>query len=340
MTDVLVIGGTGLISTGITRQLVAKGHDVTALTRGERDADVPSSVSFVTGDRNDTERLREAAAEVSPDVVIDMVCFDPEQAEAAVDVFRGAIDQYVFCSTIDVYYRPVSRNPVTEDARRHDADHHVSDYGLNKTLAEDVFADADDDGAFATTILRPWDTYGEGGKLNHTFGKGTYYLDRLREGKPVVVHGDGTGLTSPCHRDDVAGAFANAVGNEAAYGETYHVTGEEAVTWNQYVRRLAAAMDAPEPELVHVPTDVLFEVAPDRTELLRNHFQFSQVFDNAKAKRDLNYEFTVSIEEGARRVYERLERDGDIDDWDTEPFDDRLIDAWRDATASVAADLD
>ncbi|WP_435102764.1 NAD-dependent epimerase/dehydratase family protein [Halarchaeum sp. P4] len=339
MSDVLVIGGTGLISTGVVRQLVAAGHDVTAFTRGERDTEVPPSVAHETGDRNDDARLADLAADVAPDVVVDMVCFTPEQAEAAVRAFGSEISQYVFCSTVDVYARPPERNPVTEDAQRHDADHHVSDYGLNKTRAEDVFMDAHGDGAFAATILRPWDTYGEGVSLNHTLGNDTYYVDRLRAGKPIVVHGDGAGLMSACHRDDVARGFVGAVGNEAAYGEAYNVTGDECITWNQYHRRVAAGIGAPEPELVHVPTDVLFEVAPDRTEMLRNHFQFSAVYDNTKAKRDLGFAYTVSLEEGARRTVERLDEEGRIEDWESRPFDDRLVEAWRDATTDVLEGL-
>jgi len=324
--DVLIIGGTGLISTGITRQLVDAGHDVTCFTRGESDADLPGSVAFVHGDRNDDADLRAAREEVDPDCVIDMVCFAPEQAEAAVDVFAG-VEQYVFCSTVDVYHRPLDTNPVTEDAPREPA---VSEYGENKAECEDVFLDAHDDGAFDATVIRPWSTYGEGGPVLHTLGVGTYYVDRIREGTPIVVHGDGQSLWGPCHRDDVAGAFVGAVGNETAYGETYHVTSEEVITWNQYHRTVAEALDAPEPDLVHIPTDVLAEAVPDRTGMLLDHFQFSTVFDNSKAKRDLDFEYTVSFEEGVRRTVEAMDED-EIDDWNSEN-DDELIDAWRDAT--------
>jgi len=325
--DVLVIGGTGLISTGITRQLVDAGHDVTCFNRGESDADLPGSVSFVHGDRNEDADLRAAREEADPDCVIDMVCFAPEQAESAVEVFAG-VDQYVFCSTVDVYHRPLDTNPVTEDAAREPA---VSEYGENKAECEDIFLAAHDDGEFEATVIRPWSTYGEGGPVLHTLGVGTYYVDRIREGEPIVVHGDGQSLWGPCHRDDVAGAFVGAVGNETAYGETYHVTSEEVITWNQYHQTVAEALDAPEPDLVHIPTDVLAEAVPDRTGMLLDHFQFSTVFDNSKAKRDLGFEYTVSFEEGVRRTVEALDEDDEIDDWDSEN-DDELIAAWRDAT--------
>ncbi|WP_435319237.1 NAD-dependent epimerase/dehydratase family protein [Haloarchaeobius sp. TZWSO28] len=324
--DVLIIGGTGLISTAITRQLVETAHDVTVATRGETEATLPDAVTHVTCDRNDSDRLAEVAEAVAPDCVIDMVCFTPEQAREAVDAFAGST-QYVFCSTVDVYHRPTASVPSTEDATREPG---VSEYGRNKAAAEDVFRDAHGD-AFAATIIRPWSTYGEGGPVLHTLGLGTYYIDRIRQGKPIVVHGDGTSLWGPCHRDDVARAFVNAVGNETAYGETYHVTSEEVMTWNQYHEAVARALDAPDPELVHIPTDVLSEVVPDRTGMLRDHFQFSTVFDNSKARRDLDFEYTVPFEEGVRRTVAWLDEHEEIESWDSET-DDQLIRAWRDAT--------
>jgi len=331
--DVCIIGGTGLISTGIARQAVDAGHDVTAFHRGETDADLPDAVSHVHGDRNDAADLERVAEAVDPDVVVDMVCFDPEQAESAVAAFDG-VDQYVFCSTVDVYHRPLDANPATEDAAREPP---VSDYGENKAECEDIFMAAHGD-AFQTTVIRPWSTYGEGGPVIHTMGWGTYYLDRIRRGEPVIVHGDGATLWGPCHRDDVAGAFVGALGNEDAYGEAYHVTTEEVISWNQYHEYVADAMDAPDPELVAIPTDQLVAVAPDRTDPLLDHFQFSTVFDNSKAKRDLGFEYTVSFREGVERTIDWLEEHDEIDDWDAEN-DDAIIAAWRDATDSFVETL-
>jgi nucleoside-diphosphate-sugar epimerase len=328
--DVLVVGGTGLISTGIARQAAEAGHDVTAFHRGETDADLPAAISHVHGDRDDEERLAEVAESVDPEVVIDMVCFSPEQASSAVEAFAG-VEQFVFCSTVDVYHRPLDRNPATEDATRHPP---VSEYGAEKAECEDVFLDAHGD-AFQTTVIRPWSTYGEGGPVIHTMGRGTYYLDRLRKGKPVIVHGDGATLWGPCHREDVAAAFVNAIGNETASGEAYHVTSEEVITWNQYHGYVAEAMDAPDPELVSIPTDQLAAVAPDRTDPLLDHFQFSTVFDNSKARRDLDFEYTIPFREGVERTIADLERRDAIDDWDSEN-DDEIIAAWRDAADSFS----
>ncbi|WP_181685077.1 NAD-dependent epimerase/dehydratase family protein [Halorhabdus salina] len=328
--DVLIIGGTGVISTGITRQLVESGHDVTIFNRGETNVEIPDGVKRIHGDRFDYDAFENAVSGVDVDAVIDMMCFSPEDAESDIRAFGEEVEQLIFTSTIDVYARPPERNPVTEDAARNPA---VSEYGAQKAAAEDRFREAESDGAFDVTIIRPWSTYGEGGPVLHTFGIETDYIERIRQGKPIVVHGDGTSLWGPCHRDDVARAFVNAVGNEAAYGETYHVTSEEVISWNQYHRRVASALDAPEPDLVHIPTDILRDVAPDRTEMLRDHFQFSTVFDNSKAKRDLGFEYTIDFETGVERTVAWLEVHDEIESGEDNAFEDALIDDWRESTA-------
>jgi len=133
----------------------------------------------------------------------------------------------------------------------------------------------------------------------------------------------------------VAGAFVTAIGNETAYGEAYHVTSEEVISWNQYHEYVAAALDAPEPEMVYIPTDKLVEAVPDRTDPLLDHFQYSTVFDNSKARRDLDFEYTVSFREGVERTIEFMDED-EIDDWDSEN-DDAIIEAWRDSTEAFLA---
>ena len=334
--NVLIIGGTGLISTAITRQATAAGHDVTVFTRGRTDADLPESVDRLTGDRTDRDALERARDMLSLGCVIDMVGFDPTDVETAIEVFAGHVDQYVFCSTVDVYHRPVETMPIRERAAREPP---VSEYGADKAACEDRLFDAYRSDGFPATIIRPWHTYGEGGGLTDTLSSAAY-VDRLRKGKPIVVHGDGTSVWGPCHRDDVAAAFVAAIGNQEAVGEAYHATATDPVTWNQYHRRAAAALDAPEPDLVHVPTDALRAAVPDRVSPLVDHFRFSTVFDTRKAERDLGFRQTVSWEAGVRRTVARLEHDDAIEAWDSDPTYDRIVSAWREATDAFLAEFE
>jgi nucleoside-diphosphate-sugar epimerase len=188
-------------------------------------------------------------------------------------------------------------------------------------------------------MIRPAWTYGEGGAILHTFGWGTYFLDRLRKGKPAIVHGDGTSFWAACHRDDVARAFVGAVGNEAAYGKGYHAAGEALLTWNAYHRVVAEALGAPPPTLVHIPTDMLGRVAPKTAEWCVENFSYNNVFDSTAARKDLGFEVTIPFSEGARRVIGWLEAHGRFEDSDAYPFYDQIIESWERLGADMAREL-
>ena len=324
--NLLVVGGTGLISTAITRQAVAAGHDVTVFTRGETDAEIPDAVTRLQGDRTDSAAVRRARDTAAPDCVVDMVAYEPEHVTEAIGAFAGHVSQYILCSTVDVYHRPVETMPVRESAPREPA---VSEYGADKAACEDLLFEAYRSDGFPATIIRPWHTYGEGGTLHGSLASPAY-VDRLRKGKPILVHGDGSTVWGTCHRDDVAAAFVAAVGNHETIGEAYHVPSTEPMTWDQYHERAAAALDAPTPDLVHVPTDVLTATLPaERTHGLCNHYQFSTVFDASKARRDLGFRQTVPWEAGVRRTVDWLDDHGEIAAWDSDETYNQFVTAWR-----------
>ncbi len=326
MAKVLVIGGTGLISTAIVRQLVERGDEVTVYNRGKTEPRIPPEVSRVIGDRKDFPNFEKQVQELGHfDAVIDMVCYVPDEAESVIRAFRGRIEQLIFCSTVDVYNKPAVFYPYREDHPRQAA----SEYGRNKARCEDILLRAHEQGAFKVTIIRPAHTYGEGGTLIHTFGWRTTYLDRLRKGKPIIQHGDGNSLWVACHIDDVARAFVNAIGNERAYGKAYHTTGEEWLPWNRYHELIAEAMGAPKPQIVHIPTDLLVKLVPDRVYWTAVNFQFSNVFDNTAAKNDLGFRYTIPFKEGARRTVQWLEERGRIEDCANDPVYDWIIDLWE-----------
>ena len=166
-----------------------------------------------------------------------------------------------------------------------------------------------------------------------------YYLQRIREGRPIIVHGDGTSLWGSCHRDDVGAAFANAAGNRHTFGKSYHVTGEEWLTWNQYHQQVAAAMHAPEPQLVHIPTDTLYQVLPADAAWIRENFQHNNIFDNSAAAQDLGFRYTVNWQTGVERVVAWLDARGQISAADEPAFYQRLLNEWPLSVEVLAAKL-
>lgn len=335
---VLIIGGTGLISTRITQQLLARGDEVWHVNRGKRGAGFGGitferEVPALIADRTDYAAFEKQMQDAGLwDCVMDMVGFVPADAESAIRAFSDRCEHFIFCSTVDVYAHPQPHGalPYREDAPQFGR----NDYAANKVTCERILRTAHQRGELNVTMIRPAATYAEGaGILDSLRGRKTL-IDRIRKGKPIVVHGDGQSLWCSCHAVDVARAFVNAAGNAKAFGKGYHTTGEEFLTWNQHLQVMAEAIGAPEPRLVHIPTDVLARLLPsdtlaDAAHWTLTNFQYNSIFDNSAARADLGFRYTVRWEEGARRLVRWLDEHDGVANSDDDHFDDNLITAWE-----------
>lgn len=330
---VLIIGGTGLISTAVTRLLVDRGEDVTVYNRGIREERLPENVERIVGDRKDFDRFESQMKDAGKfDCVIDMICFAPEDAESAIRAFRGRTEQYIFCSTTEVFKKKDNIYPVRADGERKPTPSFP--YAFKKCKCEDAFLEAHKRGDLNLTIMRPAYTYGKG-TIIHTFGWATYYLDRLQKGLPIIVHGDGTSIMVASHRDDVAVAFAGAAGNKKALGRMYNVTGDEWMTWDYYHQGVAAGMGAPQPKLIHIPSEVLGKLAPTETMMCVENLQYCSLYDNTPAKEDLGFRYRVRWREGAGRTVAAIRESGGFEDCGKYPFYDRIIDIWEKIQAEI-----
>ncbi|MHB9132205.1 MAG: NAD-dependent epimerase/dehydratase family protein [Armatimonadota bacterium] len=332
---VLVIGGTGLISTAIVEQLVARGYDVVTLNRGKTRSRLPCTVASVRCDRRDAPCFTDIARGLDIDVVIDMVAFNLEDSHVAYEAFRGRIKQFIHCSTVCVYGGPLSRYPAVEDEPHTP----VSDYGINKSACEAFLTARYQEEGFPATIIRPSHTYGEGGTIIHTLGGDSSYLDRLRRGLPIIVHGDGQSLWASAHISDVARAFVNAIDNPATIGQSYHVTGDEWLTWNRYHATVAQVLGG-RYYPVYIPTQDLYAMAPDIAASTFEIFQWPSIFDNSKAKRDLGYEYRITWEEGVRRTVRWIDENYGISSSDEDVLTNRLLAAWELARTTARAEME
>lgn len=337
----LIIGGTGNISTAITRGLQGHGHDLTLFNNdAERPVWLDSEVKVLSGDRRDYATFEQQLAGLGPwDCVIDMIAFEPQDAECDVRAFRGRTRQFLFCSTVDVYDKSPSRYPVSENEAVLGAKPSFQ-YGWKKAQGERTMWAAHERGDFALTVLRPTFTYNETWSPGiHSFGGQSYHLDRLIKGKPIILHGDGTSIWVATHRDDTASAFIGAVGKEKSFGQSYNVSGDEWMTHTHIWQTLARLLGAPQPDFVYIPTERLSRLAPREAEWCVENFQYNNIFDNSKAKRDLGFRYTVRFEDGARRCIEWLQANGKIEDSAKYPFYDRVVETWRRHTAAMEKEL-
>jgi nucleoside-diphosphate-sugar epimerase len=326
----LIIGGTGNISTPITRMLQGKGHDITLFNHDPLRPDwLLPEVRVITGNRTDLPAYKKEIFTDGPyDCVIDMICFEPEDALKDVALFGKRTEQIIFCSTVDVYPKTPSCYPVTEETPIGASPSFP--YAWKKVRCEHTLWDAHQRGDFQLTVIRPAATYNESWSPGvHSFGGQTYHLDRIRKGKPIILHGDGTSIWVACYRDDTARAFVGAAGNKLAFGQAYNVTGDEWMTHNHMWRTIARVMEAPEPDFVYIPALMLARLAPVEAEWCRENFMHNNIFDNAKAKRDLGFKYTVSYEKGVHLCIDYLTRNNLIENCDLYPFYDRIVENWR-----------
>src|SRR6478736_5850729 len=322
MLDALIIGGTGLISTGIVKHLLARGARVTTYNRGRRERTLPDEVQQLQGDRADSGAFVAAFAERRFDVVYDMICFSPEQAEASVRAFSGRCAQFVFCSTVCTYR--VNTPPgvlIDEDWPQEP----VTEYGRNKLLCEHRFRQAADSGAFELTIARPSHTYGPGGSLidQQEFDSGTW--DRVARGLPVLIAGDGLGLWQSTHRDDCGKFFAYAALSSRTYGQAYNATRDEALTWRGCYRDVARALGT-RAKLIFVPARWLIAQAPKRFAFLAETSQFHGAYSSAKARAHVpEFRAEIDLEAGARETFADMRRRGAWRDSGTDSPYQRIV---------------
>jgi nucleoside-diphosphate-sugar epimerase len=330
---VLIIGGTGLISTGIVKALKGRGADITVFNRGKTDDRLGRDVRHLQGNRDDFGAFEGAMAGAGAwDVVIDMICFRPDQAESAFRAFAGRCGHFIFCSTVCTYGNTQTVLPTPEDAPQFPH----SSYGRDKLACERIFLGAQAAGRMNVTVFRPSHTYGPGGNVINNLGWAPTFVDRLRKGLPIIVSGDGHGLWQSTFSEDVGVGFAHAAGEAKCFGEAYNVVGDEVVTWDEYTRRTAAAIGAPFPRILHIPSDLLLAVDPARFGALAEIFRFHGVYANAKLKRDVpEYRPATPYAEGVRRTVDWMDRHGTIAPAAGDSMEDRLAEAWE----SLSADL-
>ncbi|HEV8547704.1 MAG TPA: NAD-dependent epimerase/dehydratase family protein [Polyangiaceae bacterium] len=292
---VLFIGGTGIISSGCAKRLVRQpGVELTFLKRGQSDRSVPEGVEVVNGDVRDPASLASALGHREFDVVVDWVAFTPAHVQADVNFFAGRTAQYVFISSASAYQTPPLRLPVTESTPLRNP---IWRYSRDKIACEELLVRAYRDSGFPCTIVRPSHTYDARSLPVHG---GYTVIDRMRRGKPVIVHGDGTSLWVLTHHDDFARGFNGLLGNPHVLGEAFHVTSDELLTWNQIHELLAAAAGA-EAKLVHVPSATIASYDAHWGDSLLGDKTHSMIFDNSKVKRVVpGFAATIPYAEGAR----------------------------------------
>jgi nucleoside-diphosphate-sugar epimerase len=294
---VLFIGGTGIISSACCRLAVQRELDLHALNRGATQfRPLPSEVTILHGNIRDQASVRDVLDDHEFDVVVNWIAFTPEHIETDLELFRGRVGQYVFISSASAYQAPPSRVPVTESTPLNNP---YWQYSRDKIACEDRLIRAYREESFPAVIVRPSHTYDRTAVPSYA---GWTLVQRMREGKDVVVQGDGTSLWTLTHSDDFAKGFVPLLGNTRTIGEAFHITSDDVLTWNQITMILAAAAGA-EAKIVPVPSDAIAAADPNWGPALLGDSAHSMIFDNSKLRSVVpDYVATITLEQAAPEI--------------------------------------
>jgi nucleoside-diphosphate-sugar epimerase len=296
-TKVLFLGGAGMIGSAVAAEAARTGIELTIVTRNSPKRAIPAGVRQIRADVRHIDELRRALAGQRYDAVVNWVGFAPSDLEGHPELFREITSQYVFISTCSVYARPVPQLPITESSPRRQP---VFGYGREKIECEDFLEAAFRSSGFPVTIVRPFHTYDE---TTMPFPVGWTSIARMREGKGVIVHGDGTSLWTLMHSSDFARAFVPLLGNQHAIGESVNVVSGDILTWDQIHFAMAAAAGVREPRLVHRSSESIASEWPGWGEVLEHDFRHSMFFDTSKLRLLVpDFAPRVSFSQGAREI--------------------------------------
>jgi nucleoside-diphosphate-sugar epimerase len=293
---VLFIGGTGVISSACAELTVERGFGLYLLNRGETERKAPKAAHILRGDIRDRSSAEAALGDNTFDVVVNWVAFTPEHIKRDLELFGGRVGQYIFISSASVYQTPPKKLPVTECTPLSNT---FWKYSRNKIACEKRLFQAFQKGHFPVTIVRPSQTYDC--TLLPMHNKYTL-VDRMRQRKKVIVHGDGTSLWVLTHHRDFAKGFVGLLGNTKAIGEAFHITSDELLSWNQIYEIVAHAAGA-EARIVHIPSEFIAAFDPEWGASLLGDKSHSMIFDNSKIKRFVpGYTATIPFFTGAQEI--------------------------------------
>jgi nucleoside-diphosphate-sugar epimerase len=331
--NILIIGGTGNISSEVTPLLLAQGHGVTVLNTGKRP--IPAGCKHIKADRFNPEELAKALSGVSVDVAIDFMAFTPDHCRGVYDALRGKVGQFIFISSATVYQKPHDRNPIhgltipiTEETPRGNP---FWPYAQDKIACEEYLESIHGDD-YPVTIVRPSHTFGGTWIPSPVSGHGFTVASRILAGKPIIIHDFGDSLWTLTASSDFAKGFVGLVGNKDAHGEAFHITSDEALTWNEIYEEIRKALGAEKLNTVQIPSRFIAEVYPEALGMLMGDKKEDGVFNNSKIKKFVpgfkcEKNFATAIRESVAWFMESPERR--VVDVEEEKLIEKIISAYQ-----------
>ena len=325
---ILILGGTGVISRAIVAAALERGFEVTSVNRGSRKIGFEDRLRTITADRRDAAAFAAALRDERPDVVIDMIAFTAEEARQTVEMFRDRAAQIIITSSIAAYNRPYNSMPISEDAETL-LEGSTFAYGqLKADLERYLTAEMRETGA-AITIIRPSLTFGAGARNFGTLRQNYNVVQRIRDGRPLVMIGEGVIPWGFTYVDDLAQGYILSCGNPRTYNNHFHVVSDEVMLWED-LYRIVGDLVGREPIFYNVPSALLREFDPAVATHLNAEKAYCSVFSNAKFRKAApEYRPVWKFKDGMAKLIASWEEDGLGVDAAKDAQEDHICACWE-----------
>ena len=296
----LVVGGTGVLSTAVVKEALARGLDVSVINRGHRKHLIPEGVELIQADVRDADYLRAALSGRRFDAVIDFICYNREQISHSLDLFGDVAEQYIFISSSCVY------DTSLPGAKAEDAPKGLQawSYSTDKWACEEYLAGRAAEEGINYTVVRPCVTYDDTRipyGIMPAYGYHWTLAARILAGKPVITWDGGAARWNMMRVEDFAVGIVGLVGNPLAYGEAFNICGDEPVSWSEVLDTLGRILGR-EVKRLDISSGRLKQFCPDRAGEISGRAR-DAIIDNARIKRVVpEFRQRISLEEGIRRT--------------------------------------
>lgn len=291
---VLILGGTGVLSTSITQECLNKGYNVVHFNRKKTSSNL--MVETINGDRSSEDDLKKIL-KVKPDVIIDMLCFNRDNAIKAIDIFKQEVEQYIYCSTSCIYTPKNNKEVIVESSSKDP----ISEYGQNKLEAENEFIKASKNGYFNSTIFRPGHVFNKSFIVNNLTLNGLYVLERMKRNLDVILTEQGEKQWQACHADNIGVAFSRACGDSKCYNQVYNVSGMEVFTWNDVYNIMIEEMNSKSKIIYMGAEDIIKKEYPE-VDFLKSVTRYNWNHDVSLLKSHIGNYYEKTFIQGIKEV--------------------------------------
>ncbi len=338
---ILLIGGTGTISTAISQRLADFNHELYLLNRGNLNETLPSHIQFIKADINNEKEAEEKLSGMEFDAVCDFIGFGKPQLERDYRLFNGKTRHFVYISSASAYNKPPRDYVINEGTSLANP---YWEYSRNKIECKEYLMKMYREKGFPVTIVRPSHTYCEKSVPLGVHGKNGSWqvIKRMLEGKPVIIHGDGTSLWTMTDSRDFAKGFIGLLGNPHTIGEAFQITSDETLTWNQIYKTIADCLKV-KFKPYYVSSAFLAAVSDyDFEGSLTGDKSNSVVFDNTKLKKAVpDFAPSIRFEEGVGRTLEYVlsHKECQVEDPEFDSWCDKVINAMETAKKEINGNI-